>query len=253
MLDIQRQFGRQAHRYARSYIHRRGRSLAAVLELADARDGDLALDVGTGAGFTALGVAERARRVIATDITPEMLAQTRRLAGRRRLANVELGLAAAEGLPFVDAAIGLVTCRLAAHHFRDVPRALAEFRRVTKPGGRVVVCDTVSPEDEAVAAYMHDLELRRDLSHVRNLNVSTWRRLLAEAGLRLLEERLAKTPQEFEEWVGRSNTAPAAVPSLRRDLERASAAARRIFGIRVRGRTIRWAWDNAIFLTVREP
>jgi ubiquinone/menaquinone biosynthesis C-methylase UbiE len=252
MLDVQRQFGRQAHRYARSYIHRRGRSLTAVLELAAARQGDLALDVGTGAGFTALGVAEHARRIIATDVTPEMLAQTQRLAGRRRLANVEVGLAAAEALPFADAAFDLVTCRLAAHHFRDVPAALAEFRRVARPGGRVVVCDTVSPEDEAVAAYMHDLELRRDPSHVRNLTVPTWRRLLAEAGLRLLEERLARSYQEFEEWVGRSNTAAAQVPGLRRDLERATAAARRIFGIRVRGGAIRWAWGNAIFLTVRE-
>jgi ubiquinone/menaquinone biosynthesis C-methylase UbiE len=181
-----------------------------------------------------------------------MLAQTQRLAGRRRLANVEVGLAAAEALPFADAAFDLVTCRLAAHHFRDVPAALAEFRRVARPGGRVVVCDTVSPEDEAVAAYMHDLELRRDPSHVRNLTVPTWRRLLAEAGLRLLGERLARSYQEFEEWVGRSNTAAARVPGLRRDLERATAAARRIFGIRVRGGAIRWAWGNAIFLTVRE-
>jgi ubiquinone/menaquinone biosynthesis C-methylase UbiE len=253
MLDSQRQFGPQAHRYARSYIHRRGRSLAMVLELAATGQGDLALDVGTGAGFTALGVAGRARRVIATDITPEMLAQTRRLAERRRLANVDVGLAAAEALPYADAAFDLVTCRLAAHHFRDVPAALAEFRRVAKPGSRVVVSDTVSPEDEAVAAYMHDLELRRDSSHVRDLTVSTWRSLLAEAGLRLLEERLARSYQEFEEWVGRSNTAAAQVPGLRRDLERASAAARRIFGIRLRDGTIRWAWDNAIFLTVREP
>ncbi len=253
MLDAQRQFGRQAHRYARSHIHRKGRSLTAALELAAARRGDLALDVGTGAGFTALGLAEGARRVVATDITPQMLAQTRRLAGRRRLANVELGLAAAEALPFADAAFDLVTCRLAAHHFGDVPAALAEFRRVVRAGGRVVVCDTVSPEDEAVAAYMHDLELRRDLSHVRNLTVTTWRRLLAGAGLRLLEERIAKSHQEFEEWVGRADTAPGEVPGLRRDLERAPAPARRTFGIRARGGAIRWAWHNAIFLTVREP
>lgn len=252
MLDAQRQFGRQAHRYARSYIHRRGRSLSVSLELAAARGGDLALDIGTGAGFTALGLAERARLVVATDITPEMLAQTQKQAARRKLGNVEAGLAAAEALPFADATFDVVSCRLAAHHFDDVPAALAEFRRVAKPGARVVVCDTVSPEDEAVAAYMHDLELRRDPSHVRDLTVSAWRRLLAGAGLRLLEERTAMSWQEFEEWVGRSDTAPGEVPRLRRDLEQASAAARRIFGIRMRGGTIRWAWDNAIFLTVRE-
>ena len=253
MLEAQRQFGRQAHRYARSPIHRRGPSLSALLELAAAGPRDVALDVGAGAGFTALSLAKSARRVIATDITPEMLVHTRALALRRRLANVGVALAAAESLPFSDAAFDLVACRLAAHHFRDVPAAVSEFRRVTKPGGRVVVCDTVSPEDEAVAAYMHHLECRRDPTHVRNLAASTWRRLLAAAGLRLLTERPARIPQEFEEWVGRAGTPPIEIPALRRDLVEAPAAARRAFGIRRRGDTIRWAWDSPAFLAVREP
>ncbi len=253
MLDAQRQFGRQAHRYARSDIHRKGESLTASLELAAAHPGGLALDIGTGTGFTALGIAEQAHCVIATDITPEMLAQTRDLAARRALSNVELGLAAAETLPFREGAFDLVTCRLAAHHFRDVPASLSEFRRVTRPGGRVVVCDTVSPEDEELAAYMNDLELRRDPSHVRDLAVSTWRRLLAEAGLHLLQERLTKNRQELEAWVGRAATAPSRVAGIRRDLEQASEAARRTFGIRRRAGTVRWAWDAAVFLAVRSP
>jgi hypothetical protein len=100
---------------------------------------------------------------------------------------------------------------------------------------------------------MHDLELCRDPSHVRNLTIPAWRRLLAQAGLSLVGERHARNHQEFEEWVGRAGTALAEVPGLRRALEAAPEAARRIFGIRRREGTIRWAWDSAIFSTVREP
>jgi ubiquinone/menaquinone biosynthesis C-methylase UbiE len=253
MLQAQRQFGRQAHRYARSPIHRRGPSLSALLELAAAGPGDLALDVGAGAGFTALSLAKSAHRVIATDITPQMLAQTKALAARRRIANVGTALAAAECLPFSDAAFDLVACRLAAHHFRDVPAAVSEFRRVTRPGGRVVVCDTVSPENEAVAAYMHSLECRRDATHVRNLAASTWRRLLTAADLRLLAERPTRIPQEFEEWVARAGTPSAEIAALRRDLAEAPPSVREAFGVHLRGGTICWAWDSPVFLAVRDP
>ena len=199
--------------------------------------------MGAGAGFTALSLAKSARRAIATDITPEMLVHTRVLAVRRRLANVEVALAAA---------FDLVACRLAAHHFRDVPAALSEFRRATKPGGRLVICDTVSPEDEAVAAYMHHLECRRDPTHVRNLAASTWRHLLTAAGLRLLAERPTRIPQEFEEWVARAGTPSVEIGALRRDLVEAPPAVREAFGIRVHRGTIRWAWDSPVFLAVRE-
>ena len=70
------------------------------------------LDVATGAGHTALAFAPHVAKVTATDITEEMLAETRKLAESRGLANVKTLTANAEDLPFPDASFDLVVCRL---------------------------------------------------------------------------------------------------------------------------------------------
>ena len=58
---------------------------------------------------------------ITSDITPEMLFETRSLAGKIGLANVQPTFALAERLPFTDGTLDVVSCRLAAHHFADAP------------------------------------------------------------------------------------------------------------------------------------
>ena len=92
----QEQFSRQARRYAESNLHRRGASLQAVVKLAAAKPGQLVLDVGTGAGFTAFALASRAGPVMAIDLTAAMLDQARRLAAERGLeGKLQWGLAVA--------------------------------------------------------------------------------------------------------------------------------------------------------------
>ena len=243
-----RQFGRQAHRYAVSRIHSQGESLRLVAEMAAPQAGELALDVGTGAGFTAFALAEASAVTVATDIAPGMLAQARGLAVGRRLQHVTFALAGAEALPFGDGAFDVVTCRLAAHHFADVAGAVGEFCRVLRPGGRLVLCDTLAPEDETVAAYQHDLECRRDATHVRDYSASRWRQMLGEAGLRAVRSEELPGRQEFEEWVGRAATPSRLIPGLRRSLAEVPPAVRREFAIESRRNTIHWHWMHGVFL-----
>ena len=246
-----RQFGRQARRYAASRIHSEGESLHLVADLAAVRPSEAALDVGTGAGFTAFALAGACASTVATDIAPGMLAEARRLAVERQLEGVAFALAAAETLPFADGAFDVVTCRLAAHHFGDVHAALAEFARVLRPGGRLVLCDTLAPEDGAIAAYQHDLERRRDPTHVRDYSPSRWQQMLAEARFELLRSEALPSPQEFEEWVGRAGTSSRLLPGLRRSLAQAPPAVRREFAIRIRDGTIYWRWMHGVFLALR--
>jgi SAM-dependent methyltransferase len=154
-------------------------------------------------------------------------------------------------LPFDDGSFDIVTCRLAAHHFPDIPSALVEFRRVLKPGGRLVLCDTLAPEDETVAAYQHDLELRRDATHQRDHSPSRWAQMLVEAGLELIRSEVIPGAQEFEEWVGRAGTPPRLIPDLRRSLAEAPPAVRREFAIREENGSIYWHWLHGIFLAHR--
>jgi SAM-dependent methyltransferase len=181
--SARRVFGERAPFYVTSAAHTDAQVLARVVELAAAQPDWRALDVATGAGHTALALAPHVRRVTAVDVTPEMLAEAAKLADARGLRNVEFCQADAHALPFADAVFDLVTCRRAAHHFTDLPRALHEMARVLGPGGRLVIDDRSVPEDAAVDELMNELDRLHDPSHVREYPPSEWGRLLADAGL----------------------------------------------------------------------
>jgi SAM-dependent methyltransferase len=168
-----------------SAIHTERAVLDRVVELAAPQPSDLALDVATAAGHTAFALAPRVRAVVGIDITPEMLAEAGKLRARNGLISVHLALASVYSMPFADAAFDIVTCRRAAHHFEEIGRALAEIRRVLRPGGRLVVDDRSVPEDDFVDAMMNRLDTLHDASHVREYRQSEWREMLASAGFTL--------------------------------------------------------------------
>ena len=252
--ETQAQFGRQARRYAQSTLHRRGETLDTLLALAAVGRDERVLDVGTGAGFTAFALASLAGHVLATDPTPEMLAEARQLAGQTGHGErVEWALAAAESLPVAGASIDLVSCRYASHHFRDLPAALKEFARALRPGGRALICDVVAPEPAALTELMNALEVKRDPTHVWNYPLSRWRNeLLPGAGLAVRKVVRGKNPQLFSEWVHRAGTPAEAIQELIEAFAAATKEARDAFQVRWDGAEIYFAWDNAVILARRE-
>ncbi len=175
-------FGKRAAYYSTSTAHTDKAVLDRIVELARPNRDALALDVATGTGHTAFALAPCVKTVIGVDVTPEMLEEADRLQAGNGVANVEFRLAGAEDLPFDCETFDIVTCRRAAHHFGDVRRALAEMRRVLKPGGRLVIDDRSVPEDDFVDATMNRLDVLHDESHVREYRASEWKGLLREAG-----------------------------------------------------------------------
>ncbi|MBM3942494.1 MAG: class I SAM-dependent methyltransferase [SAR202 cluster bacterium] len=247
----QRMFGAQAPVYATSQVHVHDASLDALRRLAGPGPYGWALDLGTGAGFTAFAMAECARQVVATDPTLPMLNQTRRLGRERQLANLRLCQNFAEALPFAAASLDLVSCRVACHHFADLPKALDEVARVLKPGAPLVVADSVAPEADAVANWMNDVELRRDYSHGRNRKVSEWRELLEERGLSIRGTENPRIHLEFNDWVARTATPAGEVTTLRRDFLNASPAVREAFQIQPTGDDIHFSWPCLAFRAVK--
>ena len=243
-LSAQEQFGRHAQFYGDSAVHRADESLQVVEEWAALGRHSRAVDVGTGAGFTAFSVAPYATDVVATDITPAMLQEARGIAGQRGMANVRYALAAAEALPFGTETLDLVTCRTAAHHFQHLPKAVAEWRRVLAPGGVLILADTVSPDDAGTARWMHDIEVRRDTSHVRNLTQSEWLTLFDENGFDVADSAITPVNLEFDDWARRSGTPASEVERLRRDFVDAPPGPVAAFDIK-RGETgaIHFHWD----------
>ena len=209
------------------------------------------MDLGTGAGFTAFAMSEISQRVVATDITRPMLEQTRRLGRERGLTNLQLSRNAAEFLPFADNSLDMVTSRVAGHHFDDLDRALDDVRRVLKAARALVMADSVSPEDGAVAAWMNDIELRRDFSHVKNRKVSELEAMIAIRGMSIVERRSPRIYLGFNAWVARTATPKDEVQMLRRAFFEAPDPVREAFQIEPVNGDINFSWPCLVFRAVK--
>ena len=105
-------------------------------------EGSRVLDLAGGSGqpaFTAASLVGSTGKVIATDIAPEMVEVIRRRATRDGATNVEARVMDMERVEFEDGSFDAVTCRWGYMFCPDVVSALAETRRVLKPGGRAVL------------------------------------------------------------------------------------------------------------------
>jgi SAM-dependent methyltransferase len=102
--------------------------------------GRKALDVGTGRGHFAQYLAQLGYRVTAVDLSPQMVAAARGVAHGKRL-RIDFQRQDAEALSFADKCFDTVVSRNLLWTLPDPQRALGEWRRVLKPGGRLLVSD----------------------------------------------------------------------------------------------------------------
>jgi SAM-dependent methyltransferase len=137
------------HRWSRTIEDWLGESTRVMLDLAEIGTGDRVLDLATGAGEPALTIAERVGPtgyVLATDIAPNILAFAAQEAANRGLTNLETRVMDGERLDLPDESFDVVTSRVGLIYFPDQQGALAETRRVLKPGGRVAAIVYTTPE-----------------------------------------------------------------------------------------------------------
>jgi SAM-dependent methyltransferase len=229
--SIQRQFTAAVAAYVVSPVHAGGPDLDALLAQAGDVAGRRVLDVGSGVGATGLAFAARGAAVVALDLTPAMLEAARAQAAARGLVNFETRLGDAAALPFPDASFDIVSCRVCAHHFGRARAAVGEMARVLRPGGQLLLIDSISPEDPAQDTFLNAIELLRDPSHVRNYRVSEWLAWFGEVGLAGSHVRTFPTFLDFENWTARMNTPEHEREQLRRLMNAAPAEVRAAFEV----------------------
>lgn len=230
---VKQQYGAHAQGYVTSKVHAQGESLKRLVELIHPQKDWRALDVSTGGGHTALAFAPLVKQVIASDLTPEMLAAAETFIGSRGITNVEFKIADAESLPFGDNEFDLVTNRIALHHYPDAPKAIREMARVLKPGAVLGFTDNTVPPHKQIGGYINHFEKLRDPSHNWCYPVERLQRYFEEAGLQVTDVQESPKPMEFEPWADRMGCTEETKMELKRLLDTAPPEAKEFFNPRV--------------------
>ena len=158
--------------------------------VADLREGETVLDLGSGGGNEILLSARRVGptgKAYGLDMTDEMLELARANAAEAGVANVEFVKGFIEEIPLPDASVDVVISNCVINLAGDKPRVLAEAARVLRPGGRFAVSDVIADEDM-------DEATRADMAAytgciVGALTEAEFRAALASAGLTDVEIR----------------------------------------------------------------
>ena len=250
--QVRAQFGPSATAYVTSAGHAAGPDLEQLLAWGRKRGAARVLDVATGGGHTALAFSHFTPSVIAMDLTPTMLQAARDFAAAQpagpEARPIRFLAADVEALPFRAGTFGTVTCRIAAHHFPALLPALREVARVLRAGGTFLVQDILGHDDAEAAAFITEVERRRDPSHVRAFRQIEWTAFLRAAGLTVMDEAVMSRPRQWDDWTSRMRMTAEARAELERFVLSAPAGCREAFDFAIEdGRIVSFA-DRMLLL-----
>lgn len=148
-------------------------------------------DLGCGDGYLTIEAAKWAKKVIAVDRSPEMLARAKALAKRRHVSNIVWKRGELEKLPLDDESVDVAVLSQALHHAEDPAQALAEAARVLRPAGRLLILDLRQHDQAWVQEALGDRWL--------GFKDAALKEMLAAAGFRKIDVRVGarKTGDPF--------------------------------------------------------
>lgn len=204
--EVRKNFGKRASAYRYSSTHGNPVDLQRMIRLLNPSPDAAALDVATGGGHTAITLAGYVRKVVAVDITPEMLAEAEDASRQRGIDNIEFQAADVHNLNFPGGQFDIVASRFAPHHFSDIKRALREMCRVLKPGGKLYILDCSVVDGDEPEKEINRIEFLRDSSHQYSYSPRLWKRLLDGLPLKTEHAVLYQTRYELPQWFDRMGT-----------------------------------------------
>jgi hypothetical protein len=186
-------WSQRAEAFRESPTHREGPDLDLLVEWCEPGADVKVLDVATGGGHVARRLREAGCTVVTVDPAPGMKADV---------------VAPADHLPFEDGSFDVVTCRIAAHHFPDLPAAVTEMTRVSNR--LLVIEDNLFRGDN-----VEEAERLRDPTHVRCYSEVEWKDVVTKAGFEVEQLEHFDRRQSVDAWLERVDTPPDAAARIR--------------------------------------
>jgi len=170
--------------------------------IANLKEGEIALDLGSGGGFDCFLAAQKvgnSGRVIGIDMTPEMVSKARENAGKGNYKNVEFRLGEIEHLPVADNSVDVIISNCVINLSPDKKQVFREAHRVLKQGGRLAISDVVAVRP------LPD-QVKKDLTAYAGCVagaalVSDVKAMLSEAGFSKVKVEINEASREFiKDW-----------------------------------------------------
>ncbi|MGC8501839.1 class I SAM-dependent methyltransferase [Desulfurella sp.] len=200
------QFGDKAQNYKLSPVHSNKDYLERMIEILKPDVKSVALDIATGAGHTAIALSKYVEKVIAIDITPQMLKQAHEMSESLNINNIDFEIGDVHSLKYEDHSFDIVACRYAAHHFYNIKKALNELYRVLKPNGKLYILDCSVYNLRECQEKINKIELLRDNSHVCSYSLDQWEQMLGDLNLTIQYGNVLESEYILPQWFDRMVT-----------------------------------------------
>jgi ubiquinone/menaquinone biosynthesis C-methylase UbiE len=195
---IKQSFKKQAEKFAAYHISK-AEYTDYLIKRIGAKETEHALEVAAGTCICGRALAPFVKDITCLDMTEEMLAQGKKLAGESQINNIYFQIGNAEELPYESETFDLVITRLSFHHFVSPKKPFQEMKRVLKKGGKLVVWDMEAAE-EPLREINDKIEKMRDPSHTRILSREEFEKLF-EKDFALQCEETMLVPVKLKKWM----------------------------------------------------
>ncbi len=148
------------------------------------------LDVGCGTGtlLSLLAREESSELLIGLDYADNMVRRAaEKFTQSPHVAKLQAVRGDAERLPLADASVDIVTCCNSLHHYPHQAQAIADFRRVLRPGGLLILIDGF--RDNVIGWFVFDVGVATVEKDVHHCSWSSVRAMLASAGFSAIRQR----------------------------------------------------------------
>lgn len=172
-----------------------------VLALLELQGDEKILEVACGTGLLAAFLAPRVKEILGIDLSEGILKEAVKIREERRLGNLEFRLSDGDELPFNVPTFNISICKCSFPYFASPLRVVKEMKRVTRPGGKILIVEHTPPDDSIKREYYAKIMILRSPGHLRVFSRDEIRGLLQEAGLEPLREESLSQKYLMERWL----------------------------------------------------
>jgi ubiquinone/menaquinone biosynthesis C-methylase UbiE len=208
---IAREFGKRADFYEEAKWVKDDTFLEALVAFGELKGDECALEIGIGTGTVAAKMREHTGVLIGVDVARPMLEKAQKYLPRHHLLCCEIEHLASL---FLDETFDLVYCRAVLHHV-DIPHILAEMHSLIRPGGKLLIAETVAAAEEDEAFQLGFVESL----HTGHTEFPTAERLLVTI------EKAGFEIQKHQVWVERASLQNILASTAKSDKEKAEILA----------------------------